>query len=130
MCAAGAYRLRIAVAARQVVIMATGSEVSLACEVGEALEAQGVGADVISMPSWEAFAKQPTEYRADLLPADTLKVSIEAGVTQGWERFIGPDGLSFGIDRFGASAPAEALYDYFGLTVAKITPQILDRLSQ
>ena len=126
--ALGGYRLVAAQNPRKIVLMATGSEVSLAVEVAKSLEAQGIGADVVSMPCFELFDVQDRAYRADLLPDDALRVSIEAGVTSGWQRYTGSDGLNFGIDRFGASAPADALYDYFGLTVAKIVPQILANL--
>ncbi|WDF71539.1 transketolase [Novosphingobium sp. KACC 22771] len=126
--AKGAYRLAVAEAARKVVIVATGSEVEIAMATRDALEAQGVGADVVSMPSMSRFLDQDAEYRADVLPADVLRVSIEAGTTFGWERITGLDGLRFGIDTFGASAPAPALYDYFGLTAEKIAPQILAAL--
>ena len=128
LCAKGGYRLKAADNARKVVLIATGSEVSLALEVAKALEAQGDGADVISMPCTELFEEQDAAYRADLLPRDSLIVSIEAGVTLGWERYTGRDGLNIGINRFGASAPAEALYDYFGLTADKIVPQIVNKL--
>jgi len=127
--ARGAYRLQSAGQARRVVLIATGSEVEIAVGVRERLEAEGIGADVVSMPSWELFQAQPAEYRADLLPADALNVSIEAGTTLGWERFTGPDGLSFGIDSFGASAPAADLYKHFGLTPDAIAPKILAALN-
>jgi transketolase len=127
--AKGAYRLKAAQHARQVVLVATGSEVSLACEVRDALEAAGIGADVVSMPCWELFAAQDSGYQADLLPHGVLRVSIEAGVTHGWEAITGLEGLRFGIDTFGASAPADVLYDHFGLTAAKIVPQITAKLS-
>ena len=123
--ARGAYRLRAAQGPRKVVLVATGSEVELACAVAAQLEQQGVGADVVSMPCMELFAAQDAAYRADLLPADALKVSIEAGVTQGWERYTGLDGLNIGLDRFGASAPAEVLFEKFGFTADAIVPQIL-----
>jgi len=126
--ARGAYRIRSATAARKVVLLATGSEVSLAAEVAAALEALGIGADVVSLPCWELFEAQDSSYRADLLPAGVLKVSIEAGVTLGWQKYVG-DGLTIGIDSFGASAPADVLFDHFGLTEAKITPRILERLA-
>lgn len=129
LCAKGAYRLRAARAERKVVLLATGSEVAIAVEAADMLEAQGIGADVVSMPSWSHFDAQDAAYKAGLLPADTLKASIEAGVTFGWERYTGPDGLRFGIDGFGASAPAEVLYDHFGLTAAKIAPQIIAALN-
>ena len=126
--AMGAYRLRSAKAARQVVLIATGSEVELACNVAENLEGQGIGADVVSMPSMELFDAQPAAYKADILPAQALKVSIEAGATLGWERYTGSDGIQIGLDRFGASAPAEALFDKFGFTVEAIVPKILNRI--
>jgi transketolase len=125
--AKGAYRLRNANAARRVILMATGSEVSLAIIVADRLEEHGIGADVVSMPSWERFEAQTPEYKQDVLPEGPLRVSIEAGTTMGWERYT-QGGLRFGIDRFGASAPIDALYEYFGLTPEKITPQIIARL--
>ena len=125
--AKGAYRLKAAEASRQVVLVASGSEVEIALASAAALEAEGIGADVVSMPCWELFDEQDAAYRADLLPAGVLKVSIEAGVTLGWQKYIG-DGLAIGIDRFGASAPADQLYSYFGLTAEAIVPQIKARL--
>ncbi len=129
-CARGAYRIKTAGNKRQVVLIGTGSEVSLALTVADALEAAGIGADVVSMPCWSLFDAQPESYRTDLLPADVLKVSMEAGVTFGWERYVGSTGLTFGIDSFGASAPAEALFDHFGLTADKITPAVRAALGQ
>jgi transketolase len=126
--AKGAYRLIAATAARRVVLIATGSEVEIAVHTAQALETQGIGADVVSMPCWELFDAQDYAYRADVLPADVLKVSIEAGVTTGWQKYV-CDGLTIGIDSFGASAPADILYDHFGLTSEKIVPQILARLA-
>jgi transketolase len=126
--AKGGYRLAAATAARKVVLIATGSEVEIAVAVRDALEAEGVGADVVSMPCWSRFDAQELAYRKDLLPADALKVSIEAGTTIGWERYTGLDGLNFGIDRFGASGPAPDLFKHFGLTAAAIVPQILEKL--
>lgn len=128
LCLKGGYRLRAASAARKVVLVATGSEVSLATEIADKLEAAGHGADVVSMVSTELFDEQDAAYQADILPADVLTVSIEAGTTFGWERYTGRDGLRFGIDSFGASAPIEDLFKHFGLTVDAITPQILARL--
>jgi transketolase len=125
--ARGAYRLKAATAARKVVLLATGSEVELALKVAADIEGKGIGADVVSMPSWELFDAQPAAYRADLLAADALKVSIEAGVTLGWQKYVG-DGITIGLDRFGASAPAEVLFEHFGFSVDKIVPQITARL--
>jgi transketolase len=128
LCLKGGYRLRDASAARKVVLVATGSEVSLAIEVADKLEAAGHGADVVSMVSTELFDEQAAAYQADILPDDALIVSIEAGTTFGWERYTGRHGLRFGIDSFGASAPIEDLFKHFGLTADAITPQILARL--
>ena len=125
----GAYRLKAAEHPRQVVLVGTGSEVEIAMACAAELEAAGIGADVISMPCWELFARQDAGYKAELLPHTALRVSIEAGVTLGWEAVTGQEGLRFGIDSFGASAPAEVLYDHFGLTAAKIVPQIKAKLS-
>jgi transketolase len=127
--AKGAYRLKAATAPRKVVLIATGSEVSVALDSAAALEAQGIGADVVSMPCQELFNQQDAAYKAELLPADLLKVSIEAGVTHGWERYTGLDGLTVGLDRFGASAPAEVLFKHFGFSAEAIVPKITARLS-
>lgn len=126
--AKGAYRLRAAGAARKVVLVATGSEVELACNVREALEAKGIGADVVSMPCMALFDAQDAAYQADILPADALLVSIEAGVTWGWQKYV-RDGLTIGIDSFGASAPAEVLFPHFGFSVEAIVPKIEARLA-
>ncbi|HEV2747458.1 MAG TPA: transketolase C-terminal domain-containing protein, partial [Allosphingosinicella sp.] len=126
--ARGAYRLRSAEADRRVVLIATGSEVQTAVTTADALEAQGIGADVVSMPCWSLFDGQDETYRADILPEGPLRVSIEAGSTLGWERYVGFEGLSIGLDRFGASAPAEDLFNHFGFTAQAIVPKILTAL--
>lgn len=128
-CARGAYRLFASDEDRKVVIVATGSEVEIAMAIALNLETQGIGADVVSMPSWSRFMAQPASYRDEILPHNVLRVSIEAGTTFGWEAITGINGLRFGIDTFGASAPIEALYDHFGLTADKITPQIVAALN-
>tara|TARA_R110002033_G_scaffold120616_1_gene163792 strand:+ start:11084 stop:13051 length:1968 start_codon:yes stop_codon:yes gene_type:complete len=129
LCEKGGYRLKAADAEKRVVLIATGSEVSLAMDIAAKLEAAGHGADVVSMPCTELFDAQSADYRQELLGGDgVLRVSIEAGTTFGWERYTGLDGLRFGIDSFGASAPIEDLYAHFGLTVDAITPQILEKI--
>jgi len=131
--ARGAYRLRGAKAERRVILIATGSEVHLAMQVADKLEEQGIGADVVSMPCMELFEQQDEAYRDDILPdvptSQILRVSIEAGVTQGWERFTALKGLNIGLDRFGASAPAEELFERFGFTVDAILPKILEKIN-
>ena len=130
LCAKGAYRLRAAAAGRKVVLLATGSEVEIALATADALEGQGIGADVVSMPCWSLFDAQDDRYRADILPRDVLTVSIEAGATLGWQRYTGRDGLNIGLDRFGASAPAEDLFKRFGFSADAIVPQILAALQR
>ncbi len=131
--AKGAYRLKAAEKPRRVILIATGSEVEIAVGVRERLEAEGVGADVVSMPCWELFESQDQAYRDELLPdvqpSEILRVSIEAGATLGWERYTMLKGLRFGVDSFGASAPAPDLYKHFGLTPDQIAPKILAALN-
>ncbi|MFN6935793.1 MAG: transketolase [Tsuneonella sp.] len=130
--ARGAYRLRAAKADRKVILIATGSEVEIACATADALEADGIGADVISMPCMELFEAQPQSYKDELLPnvppEELLRVSIEAGTTLGWERYTMTNGLQIGLDRFGASAPAEDLFAKFGFTAEAIVPKIKAKL--
>jgi transketolase len=125
----GGYRLKAAKGPRQVILIATGSEVEIALAVAASLESEGIGADVVSMPCTELFDLQPAAYHEDILPdvsnREILRVSIEAGTTFGWERYTGLHGLRIGIDRFGASAPATDLYDHFGLTAPKVTERVL-----
>jgi transketolase len=132
LCAKGAYRLQAAKAPRKVILLATGSEVEIAFAVAELLEGQGIGADVISMPCTQLFDDQPAAYREDILPdvsnREILRVSIEAGATFGWERYVGLHGLRIGIDRFGVSAPAKDAYEFFGLTPPKIAAAVTDHL--
>ncbi|WP_422343956.1 transketolase [Parasphingorhabdus sp.] len=129
LCEKGAYSIKSAENEKRVVLVATGSEVSLAMDVATQLEANGVGAEVVSMPCTELFDAQPDDYKSELLgDSGILRVSIEAGTTFGWERYTGLDGLRFGIDSFGASAPINDLFEHFGLTADAITPQILTKL--
>jgi transketolase len=134
LCAQGAYRLKNADQPRKTILIATGSEVELALAVAERLEAQGIGADVVSMPNTDRFDAQPQGYRDDILPdvsnCDILRVSIEAGTTFGWERYTGLHGLRIGIDRFGVSAKAEDAYDFFGLTPDKIVARVVDTMKE
>lgn len=104
----------------QVVLMSSGSEVALIIEAAEKLEAEGIAARVVSMPSHELFAAQDSAYRESVLPAGVKRLSIEAGHPMSWQRWVGADGVALGIDRFGASAPYKEIYEHLGLTVAKI----------
>ncbi len=99
------------------ILIGTGSELSLAVQAQETLKAKGIDARVVSMPSWELFEKQSDEYKENVLPkAVKNRVSVEAGSTFGWRRYVGNDGASIGIDSFGDSAPFEVLYEHFGIT--------------
>jgi transketolase len=101
-----------------VILIATGSEVSLALQACEQLKMQGVRARVVSMPSWELFEAQSAEYKESVLPARiTARVAIEAGVKLGWERFIGTSGAFVGMSTFGMSAPVDVVFRGFGITV-------------
>jgi len=110
------------------ILIATGSEVGVALDVQKQLAARGVGVRVVSMPSTTVFDRQSAEWRNRVLPPDVPCVSIEAGVTGFWRQYVGRDGLAIGIDRFGESAPAGALYDYFGLTADKVVARVADWL--
>ncbi len=119
--AKGAYVLAEAAASeRKVTLMATGSEVHLATQAREALEAEGIGTAVVSMPSWELFDKQDAAYRRSVLGEGTVRVAVEAAVRHGWDKYIGPDGGFVGMKGFGASAPAGDLYKHFGITAEAV----------
>ena len=128
-CALGGYRLRSADADRKVVLVASGSEVALAMDCADQLEADGIGADVVSMPCTELFDAQDEAYKSDMLPRDALIVSIEAGSTLGWERYTGREGLNIGMESFGASAPAGDLFAHYGFTADAIVPKIQNKLN-
>ncbi|HKB29194.1 MAG TPA: transketolase [Candidatus Limnocylindrales bacterium] len=103
-------------------LIATGSELQLAFNAAVALEGEGIGARVVSLPCWAAFDRQDEAYRESVIPrAITKRVSIEAGATLGWERYAGDDGAMIGIDHFGASAPAGAIFEHYGFTVERVT---------
>ncbi len=104
-----------------VILISSGSEVHIAHEAYHTLASEGVNVRLVSLPCWELFADQPADYRESVLPSSvTRRVSIEAGVTLGWERFVGSAGVSIGIDRFGASAPYERIYAEYGLTAQAV----------
>ena len=125
LCAKGGYVIRKAKGEAKVSLIATGSEVALAVECAQSLEAQGIGADVVSMVCTELYDEQTQAYRDETLPKSTLKVSIEAGSSFGWERYTGTDGINIGMSGFGASAPASDLFAHFGFTAEAIVPQIV-----
>jgi transketolase len=107
------------------ILIGSGSETHLALQVGRQLGDEGLRARVVSMPCWELFDSQPVEYRENVLPSRVRnRISIEAGVTRGWERYVGLDGETLGVNTYGASAPASCLFQQFGLSPA----QVLDRV--
>ncbi len=112
------------------IVIATGSEVKLALEAQRALAAEGIALRVVSMPSTSVFDRQPPEWRRSVLPADVPKLAIEAGITLGWWKYVGLDGAVIGLDRFGDSAPAEALYEAFGITARAVADGVRGLLQQ
>ncbi|MFC7703481.1 transketolase [Plastorhodobacter daqingensis] len=134
--AQGAYVLAEATGKRQAILMATGSEVEIALQAREMLEAEGIGTRVVSMPCWELFDCQPESYRRRVLPAGPVRVAIEAGQRFGWDRWLlGERGREakagfIGMERFGASAPAELLYKEFGITAEATVAKVKDLLGQ
>jgi transketolase len=115
----------------EVILIATGSEVHLALEVHEKLRSEGIETRVVSMPSWELFEQQPEKYRQEvLMPAVAKRVSIEAGVTLGWHRYVGREGAVIGIDHFGASAPGNVLLKEFGFTTENILQRVRSLLAK
>jgi transketolase len=123
----GAYVLAdLGNGAPELILMASGSEVGLIVEAGRQLAAESVNVRLVSFPSWELFAVQDQEYRQSVLPGTVkARLAVEAGVSMGWERWVGEKGAVIGIDRFGASAPAETVYSELGLTVRNITERAL-----
>jgi len=104
-----------------VLLLATGSEVSVALSAAEALAKENIAAQVVSMPCWELFEKQSQEYKDSVIPpAVTARVGIEAGVEQGWHKYIGDKGLFIGVSTFGASAPAKICFEKFGITAENV----------
>ncbi len=128
--ARGAYVLAANPGQRpEVLLLATGSEVSLCVEAFEQLSKEGIQARVISMPSWELFEKQDQEYRDSVLPpAVKARVSVEMATTFGWDRYIGPTGHSIGMHSFGASAPIKALQKHFGFTLENVLAAAKDQI--
>ncbi len=116
LCARGGYVLAEAEATRQVTLLATGSEVSLAMDARDLLAQDDIGAAVVSMPCWELFDAQETAYRDSVLGVGVPRVAVEAAARLGWDRYIGANGTFVGMSSFGVSAPASALYENFGIT--------------
>jgi transketolase len=113
-----------------IVLIGTGSEVSLALNAGRELAAEGIEAQVVSMPSWELFEAQPDSYRQAVLPPDVPRLAIEAGATLSWSHYIGEHGAVIGLDHFGASAPYEEIFEAFGFTVENVVKKAKEVLSR
>jgi transketolase len=117
-----------AAAGKRAVVIATGSEIGLAMGARDALAKEGIGVRVVSMPCTSVFDRQDADWRASVLPQDVPRVAVEAGVTDGWRKYVGaaddPHGTVVGIDTFGESAPAAALFKYFGFTVDNVVAAI------
>src|SRR5690606_30587678 len=126
--ARGAYELAPANLEVKVTLFASGTEVGLALAAQKALESDGIGTRVVSVPSWELFEKQDDAYKLETIRPDTVRVAVEAGCSMGWERFTGEAGAFVGINSFGASAPAEALYKHFGITAEAVVAAAKARL--
>ncbi len=114
----GAYVLDAS--GQDIILLATGSEVSLILEAARKLKAEGINATVVSMPSFRIFDEQSDEYKASLLPEGIPKIAIEAGATMGWYKHIGHNGVVIGLDRFGASAPGAIALEKLGISVANV----------
>ncbi len=126
-CARGGYVLAEASGSRRATLIATGSELHLAVAARETLEAEGIPAAVVSLPCWELFAQQDEAYREAVL-GSALRVGIEAAGPMGWDRWLGPQGIFIGMQGFGASAPAEALFRHFGITAEAAVATVRKRL--
>ncbi|MCH7826647.1 MAG: transketolase [Bacteroidetes bacterium] len=113
----GAYILKDSENDLQIILMASGSEVELILSAAEKLETEGIGTRVVSFPSWELFEAQTEEYKESVLPTSVkARVSVEAGVKQGWGKYVGDEGISISIEEFGSSAPYKTLFENYGFT--------------
>jgi len=124
----GAYELLPADGEAQVTLFASGTEVAIAVGAREALQGEGIGTRVVSTPCWELFENQPISYRLETIGGSPVRLAVEAGVRQGWERFIGEDGGFVGMTGFGASAPAARLYREFGITAENVAAEAKAKL--
>jgi len=114
-----------------VLLLASGSEVQFAVEAHARLAEQGIGAHVISMPSWELFKQQPDEYREFVLPSSVkARVAIEAGSPMGWRQWVGPHGAIIGLERYGASAPYKTIYEQLGFTTDNLVLRALESIDK
>ena len=130
----GAYVLAEAEGKRRAILMATGSEIEIAMDAKAKLEAKGIGTRVVSMTCWELFAKQDEAYRRRILPPGPVRVAVEAGIQQGWDRWLSAERGNWkkagfvGMDSFGASGPIDELYEHFGITADAVAAKVEDLL--
>ncbi len=124
LCARGAYVLADANGERQVTLLATGSEVCIAMAARETLQADRISTAVVSIPCWEIFDEQDESFQKRVLGQDAVRVAVEAGVRMGWDKYIRNHGGFIGMNSFGASAPAEQLFEHFGITPEKVVEQV------
>jgi transketolase len=130
-CSKGAYILADSDGKPALILIASGSEVHLALEARERLAQKGVAARVVSMPCWELFEKSPQDYKeAVMLPDVSARISIEAGVSMGWERYVGSSDAIIAIDRFGASAPGDTIMEKFGFTPDRVVNKAIEMLAK
>ena len=129
-CEKGAYVVNITSHESNVTIIASGTEVDLALKVQEKLKQSNIHSKVVSMPCMELFDKQPQEFRKDIIEENSLVVTIEAGSILSWQKYTGNNGMNFGIDRFGESAPYKDVYDHFELSEEKISGFIQKKLRE
>jgi transketolase len=120
LCATGAYEVASSTKKSKAVIFASGSEVEIAMDAKAMLDKKGIPARVVSVPSMELFERQSKAYKTKVLGTEKIRIAIEAGVRTGWDRFIGSEGKFVGMTGFGASAPAEKLYEHFGITAKAV----------
>ncbi len=129
-CASGAYEILRTKSEIDLTILATGSEVSLAIKVSQKLATENIYSKVVSMPCHELFDKQEKNYRSKILNETKYKISIEASTTDYWKKYIGENGIAFGIDNFGKSAPYKKIYEHFGLTTERIVKKVKGMLNK
>jgi transketolase len=127
----GAYIIKDARNDPDVILMAAGSEVGITLEAAEKLEGSNIRARVVSFPSWELFEKQTADYKEKVFPSSVkARVSVEAGVKQGWEKYVGDHGDCISIEKFGASAPYQTIFDNYGFTADNIVATAKDVLKK
>ena len=127
-CETGAYIVKLNSHDNKVTLVASGSEVEIALEVHNLLKEQNIESKVVSMPCHELFDKQSDDFKSDILDKDSLIITIEAGNVSSWKKYLGDRGMTFGIDRFGESAPYKKVYEHLNLSAEKITLAIQEKL--